>query len=182
MCARARAYFYGAQAGEYFNQHCATRSHTLAYLTRTHASHSSLLSLFLPHSLRLPATLSRAEIPRGYHGDAGRDGNGIRILHLRRPRQTATGRDALVDIRMKVEIVARRARLHYSKRKEWRGGAWRWKEDGNCVSNSREMKWREKRKTVERKDNEKTGRRSRATVGVVDGGGNYQRIHVSRVI
>lgn len=62
-----------------------------------------------------------------------------------------------VDIRMKVEVVAEavRARLHHSERKERRGqeregagGSSRGEEeDGNCVSDSREMKWRVKRKT-----------------------------------
>lgn len=84
--------------------------------------------------------------------------------------------------------VARRARLHYSERKEWTrererergGGRDRRKEDGNCVSDSREIKWREKRKKNDWKRDEE-----RPTLNVdvvVDNAGDYRRIHISRVI
>lgn len=78
----------------------------------THAHVHTCQSFFSSLALFL---LLAVALARGM-GDARKDGNGIRILHL-------GGRDALVDIRMKVEVVARRARLYYSERKEWMGEA-----------------------------------------------------------
>lgn len=99
-CARTRARVCSHKLTKLY-QHCATRrSHTLVYLpthneTRTHASHSSLLSLFLLHSFLLPAPLSR--------GNATRMPGGMGTAF---EYSTSGDRDALVDVRMKVEVVA----------------------------------------------------------------------------
>lgn len=88
---------------------------------------------------------------------------------------------------MKVEVVARRARLHYSERKEWtrreRGGGGRQRsEEGGW-----ELRERFARSSGEKKEKKNGWKRDeeRSTLNVdvvVDNAGDYRRIHISRVI